>query len=168
MLIKLESHSRQSNLLNLTCVTQAKKYDSLILASSTEVFERERQKLQMQVAAEVVLLLGIIRSLFAISTLFDSHSLIVQGQNTVQAMYSHYPRANQQCAQEHRVQESTEQKTLFKHQQKRLPRKYIRFAESSYLQKSLLLLVKKEKRPTYPYHWYGGYSWVCFWSLQET
>lgn len=56
MLIKLESQPTQSNLLNLTCITQAKKYDSLILASSTKVFGRDRQKLQMQVAAEVVLL----------------------------------------------------------------------------------------------------------------
>lgn len=43
MLIKLESHSRQSSLPNLTCVTQAKESDSLILASSTEAFGRDRQ-----------------------------------------------------------------------------------------------------------------------------
>ena len=35
MLIKPESHSRQSSQLNLICVTQAKEPDSLILASST-------------------------------------------------------------------------------------------------------------------------------------
>lgn len=56
MLIKLESHSRQSSLPNLTCVTQAKESDSLILASSTEAFGRDRQQLSMQVAAEIVLL----------------------------------------------------------------------------------------------------------------
>lgn len=43
MLIKLESQSRQSSLLNLTCVTQAKESDSLTLVSSTEVFGRDRQ-----------------------------------------------------------------------------------------------------------------------------
>lgn len=43
MLIKLESHLRQSCLPNLTCVTHAKESDTLILASSTEAFGRERQ-----------------------------------------------------------------------------------------------------------------------------
>lgn len=40
---------------NLTCVTQAKESNSLILASSTEAFGRDRQQLSMQVVAEIVL-----------------------------------------------------------------------------------------------------------------
>lgn len=107
MLIKLEYHSRQSSLLNLTRVAQAKESDSLILASSTEVFGRQTVATNASSCRScVVKLLGIITSLLAISTLFVSHCLIIQGAEHCPG-YA-IPLAKSKSAMRTRIQNSKE------------------------------------------------------------